>query len=517
MNVVGVTKSVTGEDTARIYRLETNKPYLICRAVLSKKCGVFSAFVASQSGSVNLRFSLKGPFDSRAIDFKANRKWERPWLSIQSEIDINPIEVFLEAKGSIQLFIDVAVVFPQLEEALFPSSPINPDSQLPAISDERLIDPPKRGADILFFDSSLVSWPMNSRAFTYTSVSTPAWDTKDIYVEDFFPFVSFANLSENYEISVGASGQYGGRLVIRESSNSSIEFSQSNMIMGKTEYFVCCTFDNEVLSVIINGTLCVSKKLSKRKTFERLYIGASEFGGVHALNGHSGGMFFVPYALLYPRILINYVGMCPTHNHSAYEYMLRYFRYCLVESNEIEAIQRLLKIDSFSQFSKLLQNNLPLIHSEFSPGKNFDEEQVQQILWALLKGHEDVAVERESFAKTGRTDILVKFRNEVVLGNGYRIELKLWSARGYDKAPSQPLKYMLATELMGVFVMIDRRKTAKIENFEKIVMSNADYPCFAIRRVPLFETDIPYFLSFHQDSRYSEPRVIANFYLHIPN
>jgi hypothetical protein len=469
MDIVGFTQSITGENSARIYRIETNKLHHICRGFLSRKCATFSAFVASQSGAVPLRISLKGPHDKKTTDFSAGAAWVRMHLTIQSDIDLNPIDVFLEARSGFQLFVNIAIVFPQLEEALFPTSPIPPDMQLPAISKERSENPPRRDADVLYLDSSKVSFQLNTQAGTYIIVETPLWDTKDIYVDEFLPFMSFANISEKYEISVGVSGRHGSRLVIRESSSSSCEFFASNMIMGKTEYFLCCIFDNDTINVIVNGTLCLSKVLTSPKVFERFYIGSSEFYGRDSGYGTATNFMLVPYAFLYPRVLIEYVRQCPTHDHFAYEFMLKYFRYCLVEKNEIETFERLININSFSQFGSLLQNTLPLINGEFPPGKKFTEEAIQQLLWALLSGRPDIIVGRESFAKTGRTDILVSYRNEDNSTQDYRIEFKLWSARGYDEAPSQPLKYMLAPEAVGVFVMIDRRKSASIEDFEKIV------------------------------------------------
>jgi hypothetical protein len=204
----------------------------------------------------------------------------------------------------------------------------------------------------------------------------------------------------------------------------------------------------------------------------------------------------------------------------------------MTTDSEIATLEANLSNHGFNRFVSEIRFFLPLLYEQFPPGKPFKEEDVRDFAWALIcRPGSDPA--RESYSKIGRTDLTLTYRSsedqqeysseknigerpqsEIVESN-FRVEFKIWGREGYKEAPSQPLKYMAESELAAAFIMIDRRAGPNIADFEEIVASNADYPCLSVREIPLVETDLRYFVSFHSDPRYRTPRLVMNFYLPI--
>ncbi|HUT50024.1 MAG TPA: hypothetical protein VM325_11845 [Alphaproteobacteria bacterium] len=128
---------------------------------------------------------------------------------------------------------------------------------------------------------------------------------------------------------------------------------------------------------------------------------------------------------------------------------------------------------------------------------------------------------REEYSKIGRTDLSLRYsfpdtdEPKTIIEKNYPIEFKIWGRKGYQAAPSQPLKYMSDDELVCAFVMIDRRKKPKIGDFEEIVRSNSEFPCLAIKEVPILTSNLNYFVSFHVDPRYRAARMAINIFLPI--
>jgi hypothetical protein len=291
------------------------------------------------------------------------------------------------------------------------------------------------------------------------------------------------------------------------------------MIGGNQSYFLCVVFDRNQITFIVNGAILVTHSLPTTISFDRTYLGCAHGASRDSFNGYIQRYVMYPTPLIYPRILEIYQEICPEAPQYTYNYMLRYFRYALTTDSELATIQDCLLDEGFSYFISQLQFAIPEIYSQFPPQRHFIEDEVRDWIYALMRGPANRST-RESYTKVGRTDVVLNYRVNIdaeVVDRSYRIELKIWGRDGYKDAPSQPLKYMAEDERAGAFIMLDRRAKPNLEDFVEIVRTNKEFPCLSIREVPLIETDIKYFLSFHSDARYRTPRMMINLFLPIPD
>jgi len=449
-------------------------------------------------------------------------QWNRFEISLKNEISLQPLNIFFTTQIALRPHSDIAIAFPQCEEGLFATSPIPPDVGLPAISDDPYAVGSTRAAEILYLDKEKTGVVIDSNSATAIIVAQPTPSTCQIMDDEFLPFLSFWSSESNIEISIGISGSHGARFVVRVKEGDKDEFTESSVIGGNELYFVCAVFDRNALSIIINGAIAITLVFVKSIIFERTYICCSHGKISGNFCGCIKKYILYPTPLLYPRILELYRELCPKNPQHTYDYMLRYFRYALTTESEISTFDACLKDEGFSYFIGQLDFAVPEIFNQFPPKKAFKEEDVRDWVMAIMK-QPGAHAAREDYSKIGRTDLSLRYYFPAVedpstlVERTYRIEFKIWSRANYKKAPSQPLKYMSEDETACAFVMIDRRRTPSIKDFEKIIRGNVEFPCLAIKEVPILKSDLKYFISFHSDPRYRAARMIINIFIPIAN
>jgi hypothetical protein len=174
-----------------------------------------------------------------------------------------------------------------------------------------------------------------------------------------------------------------------------------------------------------------------------------------------------------------------------------------------ESLQKLLKEMPFA---------LDRVLADFAKKKAFVEAEVRDKVHDLLLTAQSKN-RREAFESSGIADLLVSYpetNSQRTTCKDFLVEFKIWGRSGYQDLPSQPLSYMLDNHDVGVAVMIDTRVRPNITSFQEIIRANPSFKCLELSTSAHFSTDIPYFCSLHQDDRFSNPRLIINFYLHIP-
>jgi hypothetical protein len=454
-------------------------------------------------------------------DFVIAGQWTRFELSLKNEISLAPLNIYFATQIAIRQKSDIAIAFPQIEEGLYATSAIPPDTPLPAISNSPDARGATRDADRIWLDRAKTGFVIDSSSTTAIIVAKPNPNTDQIMDDQFLAFLSFWSSGASTEISVGISGQHDARFVIRLRQHGKDEFTQSTIIGGCELYFVCMVFDRNTLSVIINGAIAFSLVLEKSIVFDRTYIGCSHGQNPDCISGHIKQYSEYSTPLLYPRILELYRESCPNHRQDTYDYMMQYFRYSMTTGSEIATFDACLADEGFSYFVRQLDFSIPKIFTQFAPGGVFKEDNIRDWVEALMN-HPGAHTARETYSKIGRTDLSLGYSFPVegdpsapFVERTYRIEFKIWGRRGYKKPPSQPLKYMSEDELTCAFVMIDRRSNPKMLEFENFVKNNIDYPCIAIREIPILKSDVKYFVSFHDDPRYRSARMVLNIYVPI--
>ena len=397
--------------------------------------------------------------------------------------------------------------------------------ELPYIMDDPDPDAvrPTRSADQIYTDKEKTGLVIDSTSATAIIVGKPNPNTDQIMEDDYLAFISFWSTLSAIELSVGISGKHTARFVARVTRNGVVNYVESDIIGGRQNYFVCTVFDRNRCNVIINGIITITFSLDETIIFDRTYIGSSHTIGGGNLDGFITHFLVFSTPLLYPRILQLYREHCPDNAHHTYEYMRRYFRYSLTTDSEMATYNLCQEDPGYNYFVSQLKFSLPDIFEQFPPGKKFKEEEVRDHVRATMRSPERKVV-RESFSNIGRTDLTLCYSaaekhgvHEVTerIERNYRMEFKIWGRSGYKDAPSQPLKYMAEDELVGAFIMIDRRKTPSFTDFENVVRTNRKFPCISVTEISLIDFDLKYFVSFHRDGRYKMLRMMLNIYLPI--
>lgn len=513
MRVVSRISSIAANELANVYRLVSRTEYNSLRAFPEDRGIVFSFYARTVSGEISLRVRIQSPFSSQTKDFLVTEKWLRFEVSMINDITLQPLNVFFK---NLNATTDVAIAFPQLEKGLRATSPIPPDIQLPSIAKKSSLTGSSRSAEEAHTNNLVV----DSNSGTLILVAEPLAKTDQIMDDEFRSFISLWASQEDLEVSIGISGFHSKQFVIRHKIKNKDTFIISDIIGGNKEYFISIVFDRNNLNLIINGSIAATLLLNNRYIFDRTYIGSSRNPN-EQLGGYLKRLLHYEAPLLYPRLLEIYGLICPHNSQYTYQFMLKYFKYSLASESEVYTLNNCLDQEGFSYLISQLKFAIPEIFLQFPPGRYFQEEDIRDWVMAIMKRPSRHGLIRESYSKIGRTDLILSYCNtkenpeEDTLYNNYRIEFKIWGRDGYKEAPSQPLKYMEEDELVGVFIMVDRRQNPKIEDFENIIINNLDYPCFSIREIPIIETEIRYFISFHTDIRYRSLRMMINIFLPI--
>jgi len=525
MRIVKKIPSIAQGEYAHVYALQLFEKVLVASCFLDGNAVTVSFFARALSGSERLRVLIQSPYSSQTKDFQITNDWCRFDLSMWSDISLEKLEVFFTSNLVGRALSEIAIAFFQIEEDLFATSPIPPDIPLPSIVPKG-VQGETRKASRLILDTKQLGLVVSSSSATMIMVCTPTPTTNQISAKKFLTFMSFFSPDSSMELSIGISGAHGNKFVLRKISGGEKEFILSDVVASNQKYFICAVFDRNNVTVIVNGVISLVDTLSEEVMFEKIGVG-NAVDKEHPDNFSGFVERFAQYEapLLYPRILQIYQFCCPENNHYTYDYMLRYFRYCVVEDNEKWTLDTCMADEGFSYFVKQLEFSIPKIYEQFPPSKHFVEEDVRDYVRALMQRPGEPAG-REEYSKLGRTDLTLKYipayyvefvdEKQGPSQGIYRTEFKIWGRNGYKDAPAQPLKYMGEAEHVAAFVMIDRRKNSSISDFQEIVNQNPEYPCVGIREIPLLEnTDLRYFVSFHQDKRYRTLRMIVNFYLPI--
>ncbi|MCT0211701.1 MULTISPECIES: hypothetical protein [Synechococcales] len=521
MKVVGGIPSIAAKESARIYRLPPNERALAIHCYPPGRAVTFSFFARTETNQISLRVSLEGPFSSQTKDFLVTDAWQRFELSMKNDISLQPLKVFLSNASSTTVHSDVAIAFPQCEEGLFATSPIPPDVELPVVVASASETGSTRSADRAWIDKDKTGIEIDSNSSTVILVAKPTPTTAQIQDDQFLTLFSFWCSESTSELSIGISGSHNCAFVIRKRTAENVEFTCTSYIAGCDLYFVCAVFDQGTVSLIVNGAIAARLLLSESMVFERIYLGCSHGCQVDSFSGHF--MRFIIYGtpLLYPRILEMYCECCPGNVNYTYAYMLDYFRYALTDDSEMATLDACMADEGFSFFIRQLQFAIPEVFEQFPPHGEFQEADIRDWVLAIIK-RPGVRASRESYSKIRRTDLRLAY---TLPGDGsatdlvekqYRIEFKIWGRHGYKDVPSQPMKYMTEDELVGASIMIDRRATPSICDFEDYVRANPDYQCISIKEIPVMEANLRYFVSFHRDLRYRMLRMMINILLPIP-
>jgi hypothetical protein len=525
MQIVSNTPSILSGDTARVYRFNCLERYHALRSHPNGKGVTFSFFARTISGSETLRVTLEGPFSSQTRDFAINRRWTRFELSLRNEISLQPLNIYFSTQIAVRPHSDLAIALPQTEEGLIATSPIPPDIPLPAISNDPGAVGSTRAAEQIWLDQTKTGTVIDSNSATAIITCKPIAHTDQIMDDDFLTFLSFWSSESAVEISVGISGKHGARFVVRAKENGKIEFVESSIIGGHQRYFVCVVFDRNALSIIINDDVAINTTLEQSVIFDRTYIACSHGDNPDNFNGHIQSYEQYTSPLLYLQILQIYRQRCPENPQHTYGYMQHYFKYALTTENEFSTFDSILNDKGYSYFIRQIDFAIPRIFSQFPPRGSFVESDVRDYVMALMQ-RPGMCVLREAYSNIGRTDLTLSYSSESYLSSlegestisvdqKYSIEFKIWGRKGYRKAPSQPLKYMSEDEKVGAFIMIDRRLSPEIKDFEDIVRNNTEFPCLSVKEIPVLESDLRYFVSFHIDPRYRTARMIINIFLPI--
>ena len=514
MQIVGSTPSIVAGHSARIYRFSTGAWHLIAEIANRYKALTFSFFAKTLFGSEKLRVRMETPHAVETADFEITNEWSRYELSLRNKIGLSPLKIFVKPLLAFRQTSEIAIEAPQLEEGLFATSPIYvPNIVLPIIVSEPH-DGVRREADELYLKK-----PISSKAATVFVVATSLARTVQYLENQFYAFLSIWH--PELEVTIGISGADDGRIAIRKRTKAADEIVLTSLIAGRLTYFVCCVFDRNTITIIVNGAIVAVTKLEEEVTFTRLYLGCAS-GRRDSLSGHLRQVVSLPTPLLYPRILQIYREVCPDAAHFAYDYLLEYFKYAVLDRNHQFTLDRCLEDPGFNFFIAELRWALPTIYDQFAPNKRFTETQVRDWVYALICRPE-TRHGREVYSEIGRTDLDIRYRQEKdaslgreAIDKNFKVEFKIWGRNGYREAPSQPLKYLSESEFVAAFVMIDRRARPNIAEFENIVRNNKEYPCLGIYDIKLLDSDLKYFVSFHEDKRYRSPRMVINVYFTIP-
>jgi hypothetical protein len=513
LSIVGYLPSAVEGEQAKVYRFYPLVETHVIRAWPNGIGAVFSCFARTVHGSDTLRVVLKAPHSSQTRDFPINERWQRIQINLRNEITVKPLDVFLISRTVIRTSADIAIAFPQIEEALFATSPIPPDIQLPVIGKEGEKGG-HRDADRVWLDKEKTGLSIDSDSATVVITADSIVDTDQFLETSFHPVLSFWSSAARFEVAIGISGKHGARFVVRNTTGEEIKFVGSDIIAGKQKYFLCAVLDHGTLSVVINGAIAIVTDLEGLFEFDRTYIGSSHTTK-DAFNGYilRYAQFGTP--LLYPRLLYLYRDSFPDQPQHTLTFMLLYFRYSLTTENENATFDACLNDKGFSYFISQLDFAVPQIYEQFPPGRHFIEEELRDWVMALMR-RPGVTASRESYSRIGRTDLTLTYLEaQPPTEKNYRIEFKIWGRAGYNESPSQPLKYMTESELAAAFIMVDRRAHPNIADFERLVLNSAEFSCLAVKEIPILKSDLRYFISFHQDARYRMARMMINIYVPI--
>lgn len=526
MEIIGYTESIAAGETARIYRLTCNciVEVLVCNSI--SEAATFSFWCKGISDDIRLRVSAVGPYSKQTKDFNPTTQWKRYELSVANEISLEPLSIYFVGLSDCNEFIDVAIAFPQCEYGLLASPVVPPDVVLPSTS----LMTPSLGAcstaDIYVLDKDKTGIEIDSTSATIICVATRSHSAAQALDSQFFTFFSTWCSSSGSHISVGVSGAHNSKFAIRETRESQAKFTCTDIVASNDTYFVCAVFDQNCVTLIVNGGIVARLQLSTHYMFDRIYIGSAGGGDKpDSLCGYIREFSLYGSPLLYPRILEIYSESCPERVNHSYDYMRQYFRYALTDDSEVATFNACLENESFSLFLRKLEFAMPILCEQFPPGGTFTEENVRDTSYHLMLT-DDARMTREDYSKIGRTDLILEHKlTNLYLGNRpspgqkkFRIEFKIWGRHGYNALPSQPLKYMVESELAAAIVIIDRRQKASHEDLGNIISACYDYECTSIKRIPLMDNmAAPYFVSFHKDPRFTMLRMIISIYLWIPS
>lgn len=521
MQVVGSIPSIAARESARIYRFPLNERALALHCYPPGRAVTFSFFAKVETNQVTLRVSLESPFSSQTKDFHITDAWQRFELSMKNDISLQPLKVFLSNVSSTAVHSDVAIAFPQCEEGLFATSPIPPDVELPVVVASASETGSTRSADRVWLDKNKTGIEIDSNSSTVILVARPAPTTAQILDDQFLTLFSFWCSESSSELSIGISGSHNCAFVIRNRTAEKAEFTCTSHIAGCDHYFVCAVFDQGIVSLIVNGGIAARLLLSEAIVFERIYLGCSHECEADSFSGQFMRFTIYGTPLLYPRILELYCEYCPDNINYTYAYMLDYFRYALTEDSEMATLEACMADEGFSFFIRQLEFAIPEVFEQFPPQSGFQEADIRDWVFAIIR-RPGVRASRESYSKIGRTDLMLVYSlpgegsPSDLVDKQYRIEFKIWGRHGYKEIPSQPMKYMTEDELVGASVMIDRRAAPSISDFEDYVRANPDYQCISIKEIPVMDSNLRYFVSFHHDPRYRMARMMINILLPIP-
>ena len=515
MHVVGSIQSVLEGELARVYRVKLNKKILICKTFVDGRFVAVSFYIKSIVSIVGVRVFVLGPYSSQSQDFNVGLEWKRCVVSLRNDISLQPLKIFLTFMGGKEKTFDVSIAFLQVEKGLLATSVILPDNPLPCINHSRQAYKCSRAADRLSFskDASGVSIDSKSSSVSLLVKLIPRKD--QIADDQVMTILSFWSSIASREVSLCVSGANDSAYILRDRKDSGDMCVVTSVIASDNQYHVCIIFDNNIISVVINGLISLVYDMEEYVEFDNHYIGCSHGNQIENMYGYVQKMDIYRAPLIYQKVLKIYKELCPDHNHYMIEYMIRYYRFSLISDDEIFTYNACINDNSFSFFTRQIEFSIPEIYSQFSTGKKFVEENVRDYVFALLKTP-NLKVSRENYSKIGRTDLCIYYDDNLdgdLNQRVHRIEFKIWGSSGYNLAPSQPLKYMKSDELSCTFVMIDRRKNPNIDDFVNVVQNNSEYPCVSIKEIPLLESDLKYFVSFHRDARYRSLRMVINIYL----
>jgi len=146
MKIVGQVPSILSGSKATVYRFAPLHRQHVIRCHPKGKGVVFSFYARTLSGSENLRVSLEAPVCSQSRDFQITASWERFEISLGNDITLRPLNIFFTTQIELRKSSDLAIALPQVENALYATSPILPEVQLPAISNDPNTSGSKRKA-----------------------------------------------------------------------------------------------------------------------------------------------------------------------------------------------------------------------------------------------------------------------------------------------------------------------------------------------------------------------------------
>lgn len=473
-----------------------------------EKAFVFSFFCSCPKSKQNFKLQISTKYAKQTYLFTSDSDWKRHQFFIENDISLSPISFLISLENPNIKDVELGIFFPQIERGKIASSPIGDDISLPIISNQKGAKGATRSADKLS-----LKYTSNSFSSTSMVVFFPEAEAHQLTDDDKTVFWRLKDTSKKFDIVFYISGEDGGRFCIRVSDESNLKVIRSRHIMGHQEYAFAATFENGSVTCYIDGYAVLEFEVAPDLDFDLIALNTDTDRGP-GLILQKIAMYEVP--LGFPHLVRLLHRISPMIMNPAFELISKNMRYAISGDSEEISYQAATSKTGFDAIIRGLRFSLPQVLQQYPPGSKFVEENIRDWVFALMN-NPAANLSRESYSKTGRSDLVLTYTEDDKQRDNYHIEFKIWGRHGYKELPIQPIKYSNPNDIFSVVILIDRRKNPLQSDFEKIIASCQKYPCTGIFHTPVLEHGFNYFVSFHRSPNSSLLKMVLNIHLSIPD